>query len=360
MSNLAVIYFCLKQHIAMQRARTLMSNSVIGVGCSTAIALPNPEGIRQPGRFFMEWGSGMIEAIQKKLKSYQDGATMVTYHWHRNQNEATQNYFRINYLQNYESESESEIRGEVSMWTWMRKIMCPININTKAKAKEYFRGINFTFFRVKGSSFSTVVLVVCKLDVEAEIVGRAGWRWPGSSGALQMQKSGFLFIFMHRKLCLRQQPLDPICSSANQWTESATKNYGNSSRQEGWMQRPPHLTRKDSPLSHQTQWHSQNCSLCSPSSCATPRLAHTQPSIFTCPLIVMGQMAWLIYRNTFRIKTSSMNFVVMLPWDCGVGFTCCLQTLMTSALQRSRPTLLEYILNIHPNEIIICNQVPPS
>ena len=30
------------------------------------------------------------------------------------------------------------------MWTWMRKIICPININTKAKAKKYFRGINFT------------------------------------------------------------------------------------------------------------------------------------------------------------------------------------------------------------------------
>ena len=32
------------------------------------------------------------------------------------------------YLQNYESESESVIRGEVSMWTWMRKIICPLNI----------------------------------------------------------------------------------------------------------------------------------------------------------------------------------------------------------------------------------------
>ena len=33
----------------------------------------------------------------------------------------------------------------------MRKIICPININTKAKAKKYFRGINFTSF-----SMSTV------------------------------------------------------------------------------------------------------------------------------------------------------------------------------------------------------------
>ena len=30
---------------------------------------------------------------------------------------APQYDFQINYLQNYESESESEIRGEVSMWT---------------------------------------------------------------------------------------------------------------------------------------------------------------------------------------------------------------------------------------------------
>ena len=30
----------------------------------------------------------------------------------------------------------------------MRKIICPININTKAKAKKYFRGINFTLIPV--------------------------------------------------------------------------------------------------------------------------------------------------------------------------------------------------------------------
>ena len=75
------------------------------------------------------------------------------YHWHRNQSEAKQNDFRINYLQNYESESESEIWGEVSMWTWMRKIICPININTKAKAKDYFRGINFTLISVSTVSY---------------------------------------------------------------------------------------------------------------------------------------------------------------------------------------------------------------
>ena len=34
----------------------------------------------------------------------------------------------------------------------MRQIICPINFNTKAKAKEYFRGINFTLVSV-----STVV-----------------------------------------------------------------------------------------------------------------------------------------------------------------------------------------------------------
>ena len=34
---------------------------------------------------------------------------------HRNKSEAKQYDFRINFLQNYESESESEIRGEVSM-----------------------------------------------------------------------------------------------------------------------------------------------------------------------------------------------------------------------------------------------------
>ena len=30
----------------------------------------------------------------------------------------------------------------------MPKIVCPININTKAKAKNYFRGINFTLISV--------------------------------------------------------------------------------------------------------------------------------------------------------------------------------------------------------------------
>ena len=30
----------------------------------------------------------------------------------------------------------------------MRKIICPININTKAKAKKYFWGINFTLISV--------------------------------------------------------------------------------------------------------------------------------------------------------------------------------------------------------------------
>ena len=30
----------------------------------------------------------------------------------------------------------------------MRKIICPININTKAKVKKYFRGINFTLISV--------------------------------------------------------------------------------------------------------------------------------------------------------------------------------------------------------------------
>ena len=75
------------------------------------------------------------------------GSLIFVYHWHRNWSEAKQYYdFQINYLQNYES--ESVIRGEVSMWTWMRKIICPINLNTKAKAKRYFRGINFTLMSV--------------------------------------------------------------------------------------------------------------------------------------------------------------------------------------------------------------------
>ena len=69
-------------------------------------------------------------------------------HWHRDQSEAKQYDFQINYLQNYESESESEIRGEVSIWISIWKIICPININTKAKAREYFREINFTFISV--------------------------------------------------------------------------------------------------------------------------------------------------------------------------------------------------------------------
>ena len=34
------------------------------------------------------------------------------------------------------------------MWICMRKTICPININSKAKAKEYFRGINFTLISV--------------------------------------------------------------------------------------------------------------------------------------------------------------------------------------------------------------------
>ena len=41
----------------------------------------------------------------------------IVYHRHRNLSETKQYDFRISYLQNYESESESEIRGEVSMWT---------------------------------------------------------------------------------------------------------------------------------------------------------------------------------------------------------------------------------------------------
>ena len=82
-----------------------------------------------------------IKMARKKPNNY-------TYHWHRNQSEAKQYDFRINYRQNYESESESEIQGEISMWTWIWKIICPNNINTKAKAKEYFRGINFTLISV--------------------------------------------------------------------------------------------------------------------------------------------------------------------------------------------------------------------
>ena len=74
------------------------------------------------------------------------GVAKRGYHWHRNQSEAKQYDFQINSLQNYKSESESEIRGEVSMWIWMRNTICPININTKAK--EYFRGINFTLISV--------------------------------------------------------------------------------------------------------------------------------------------------------------------------------------------------------------------
>ena len=53
---------------------------------------------------------------------------------------------RINYLQNYES--ESEIWGKVPMWTCMRKIICPSNINTKAKANKCFPGFNFTSISV--------------------------------------------------------------------------------------------------------------------------------------------------------------------------------------------------------------------
>ena len=34
------------------------------------------------------------------------------------------------------------------MWTWMRKMICPSNINTKEKAKKYFWGINFTLISV--------------------------------------------------------------------------------------------------------------------------------------------------------------------------------------------------------------------
>ena len=92
--------------------------------------------------YYMKMGHlVLLELFASKLESAEIGDCLFecsvfgVYHWHRDQSEAKQHDFQINYLQNYESESESEIRGEVSMWTWMRKTICPININTKAKAK---------------------------------------------------------------------------------------------------------------------------------------------------------------------------------------------------------------------------------
>ena len=72
-----------------------------------------------------------------------------TYHWCRNWSEAKQYYFRMNCLQNYESESESKIRGEVAMWTWIWKLICPNQCQLwKEKANKYFGGINFTLMSV--------------------------------------------------------------------------------------------------------------------------------------------------------------------------------------------------------------------
>ena len=71
---------------------------------------------------FVPWNEPSSGAVEKhmcwSLKVYVPLlAHYATYHWHRNQSEAKQYDFRINYLQNNESESEREIRGEVSMWT---------------------------------------------------------------------------------------------------------------------------------------------------------------------------------------------------------------------------------------------------
>ena len=48
--------------------------------------------------------------------------------------------FRINYIQNYESESESVIQGEVSMWKWMRKIILSNEYQYESESKQIFSG----------------------------------------------------------------------------------------------------------------------------------------------------------------------------------------------------------------------------
>ena len=47
----------------------------------------------------------------KNLKKSPETSLNKKYHWHRNQSEARQYDFRINYHLNYESESESQIRS---------------------------------------------------------------------------------------------------------------------------------------------------------------------------------------------------------------------------------------------------------
>ena len=68
------------------------------------------------------------------------------------------------------------------MWTWMRKIICPININTKAKAKEYFRGIKFTLVSVSmGKDHCNSRKLSVEVCAHGPIVLRVLWKaesWP--------------------------------------------------------------------------------------------------------------------------------------------------------------------------------------
>ena len=56
--------------------------------------------------------------------------------------------FRINYLQNYASESESKIRVKYLSKHECERSSLPISINANAKATKYLRGINFALICV--------------------------------------------------------------------------------------------------------------------------------------------------------------------------------------------------------------------
>ena len=58
-------------------------------------------------------GGGVGGIFQKLPPNFSEVAFTID----RNQSEAKQYDLQINYLQSYESKSESEIQGEVSMWT---------------------------------------------------------------------------------------------------------------------------------------------------------------------------------------------------------------------------------------------------
>ena len=60
-------------------------------------------GMETEGLLDYEGGREIISIVWWNLRPV---IFVVEYHWHRNQSEARHYYFRINYLQNYESESE--------------------------------------------------------------------------------------------------------------------------------------------------------------------------------------------------------------------------------------------------------------